>query len=88
MYDIKEGKNMTDKQTPDVAEMDALFRRVDFAAETPALSERLWAKIQMKLAAERELSEDELSELVAAGAPEQQATEALRSVLRQNERGR
>lgn len=58
---------MTDRKLLDVAEMDALFRRADFAAENPALAERLWEKIQMKLAAERELSEDELSELAAAG---------------------
>lgn len=57
---------MTDRQLLDVAEMDALFRRADFAAENPVLAERLWEKIQMKLAAERELSEDELSELAAA----------------------
>ncbi len=79
---------MTDKQMLDVAEMDALFRRVDFAAENPALAEQLWEKIQMRLAAERELSEDELSELAAAGAPEMQAAEAFRNVLRQNDRGR
>ena len=79
---------MTDKQMLDVAEMDALFRRADFAAENPVLAERLWKKIQMKLAAERELSEDELSELAAAGAPEMQAAEAFRNVLRQNDRGR
>ena len=79
---------MTDKQMLDVAEMDALFRRADFAAENPVLAERLWEKIQMKLAAERELSEDELSELAAAGAPEMQAAEAFRNVLRQNDLGR
>ena len=79
---------MTDRQLLDVAEMDALFRRADFAAENPVLAERLWEKIQMKLAAERELSEDELSELAAAGAPEMQAAEAFRNVLRQNDRGR
>lgn len=78
---------MTDKQPMTVAEMDALFRRVDFAAGNPALAERLWAKIQMKLAAERELSEDELSKFAAAGAPETRATEELRNVLRQNGRG-
>ena len=78
---------MTNKQNADVAEMDDLFRRVDFAADEPALKERLWAKIQAKLAGECELSEDELSELAAAGTSEMQATEALRNVLRQNERG-
>ena len=78
---------MTDKQTPDVAEMDALFRRVDFAAENPVLAERLWEKIQMKMEAERELSEDELFELAAAGAPEMQNAETLRGVLRRHETG-
>ena len=63
---------MTDKQMAGVAEMDALFRRADFAVEDPALADRLWAKIQARLAAERELSEDELFRLAAAGAPEEQ----------------
>lgn len=57
---------MTDRKLLDVAEMDALFRRADFAAENPALAERLWEKIQAKLA-DRELVEDELEELAAAG---------------------
>ena len=41
---------MTNKHTADVAEMDALFRRVDFAADDPALADRLWSKIQARLA--------------------------------------
>lgn len=57
---------MTNNQQADIAEMDALFRRVDFAADDPALEERLWAKIESKLA-NRELAEDELEELAAAG---------------------
>ena len=36
---------MTNNQPTDNAEMDALFRRVDFAADEPALEERLWSKI-------------------------------------------
>lgn len=40
---------MTNKQPADIAEMDALFRRVDFAADDPALAERLWTKIQSRL---------------------------------------
>lgn len=89
---------MTDIRQLDVAEMDAMFRRADFAAENPGLETRLWAKIQARLSAqdqeqvwiagERELSEMELSDLAAAGAPEIQAAGNLVSVLRQNERGR
>ena len=60
---------MTNNQPADSAEMDALFRRVDFAADEPALEERLWSKIQAKLA-DRELAEDELEELAAAGGIE------------------
>ena len=60
---------MTNNQPADNAEMDALFRRVDFAADEPALEERLWSKIQAKLA-DRELAEDELEELAAAGGIE------------------
>ena len=83
------------KDLADIQEMDAIFRRADFVAESPGLEERLWGKIQAKLttqdmkpfAAERELSEDELLELAAAGAPEAQGTETLRRVWRQNERG-
>lgn len=60
---------MTNNQPADSAEMDALFRRVDFAADEPALEERLWSKIQAKLA-DRELTEDELEELAAAGGIE------------------
>ncbi len=83
-----------------VREMDELFRRTDFAAEHPGLSERLQEKIQKRLAAqgqtklremlaeERELFEDELSELAAAGAPEMKEAEMLRNVLRSNDRGR
>ena len=79
-----------------VREMDELFRRTDFAAEQPGLSERLQEKIRARLSAqeikmhveERELFEDELSELAAAGAPEMKEAEMLRNVLRSNERGR
>lgn len=79
-----------------VREMDELFRRTDFAAEHPGLSERLQEKIRARLSAqeikmhveERELFEDELSELAAAGAPEMKEAEMLRNVLRSNERGR
>ena len=79
-----------------VREMDELFRRTDFAAEHPGLSERLQEKIRARLSAqeikmhveERELFEDELSELVAAGAPEMKEAEMLRNVLRSNDRGR
>lgn len=79
-----------------VREMDELFRRTDFAAEHPDLSERLQEKIRARLSAqeikmhveERELFEDELSELAAAGAPEMKQAEMLRNVLRSNERGR
>ncbi|MBR5908559.1 MAG: hypothetical protein IKZ66_01135 [Schwartzia sp.] len=79
-----------------VREMDELFRRTDFAAEHPGLSERLQEKIRARLSAqeikmhveERELFEDELSELAAAGAPEMKEAEMLRNVLRSNDRGR
>ena len=79
-----------------VREMDELFRRADFAAEHPGLSERLQEKIRARLSAqeikmhveERELFEDELSELAAAGAPEMKQAEMLRNVLRSNDRGR
>ena len=57
---------MANSHPADIAEIDALFRRVDFAADEPALEERLWSKIQAKLA-DRELAEDELEELAAAG---------------------
>ena len=66
-----------------IREMDTLFRHADFAAERSNLGERLRAKIRMKLLRqeqgyrtdiwERELSEDELSRLVAAGDPKTQA---------------
>ena len=73
----------TDKEIPanpaDIAEMDDLFRRADFASENPGLGVRLRAKIQARIAAqhqkcemltdERALSEDELSQLAAAGSP-------------------
>ena len=79
-----------------VREMDELFRRTDFAAEHPGLSERLQEKIRARLSAqeikmhveERELFEDELSELAAAGVPEMKEAEMLRNVLRSNDRGR
>jgi len=78
-----------------VREMDELFRRTDFAAEHPGLSERLQEKIRVRLSAqeikmhveERELFEDELSELAAAGAPEMKQAEMLQNVLRSNDRG-
>lgn len=57
---------MTNSHPADIAEIDALFLRVDFAADEPALEERLWSKIQAKLA-DRELAEDELEKLAAAG---------------------
>ena len=69
---------MTDKQMAGVAEMDALFRRADFAAESSGLEARLWVKIKARLATERELSEDELSKFAAAGgAPQAQAAGRL-----------
>ena len=79
-----------------VREMDELFCRTDFAAENPGLSERLQEKIRARLSAqeikmhveERELFEDELSELAAAGVPEMKQAEMLRNVLRSNDRGR
>ena len=40
---------MTDEQMAGIAEMDAFFRRVDFAADDPALAERLWTTIQARL---------------------------------------
>lgn len=75
-----------------VREMDELFRRADFAAEHTALSERLQEKIQARLSAqeikmhveERELFEDELSELAAAGAPEMKQAGMLQNVLHNN----
>ena len=84
-----------EKDMTGITEMDALLRRADFAAESPGLEERLWAKIQAKLwgrrhelcalASEWELSENELSELAAAGTPETQAVEKLRGVWLQNQ---
>ena len=74
---------MTDIPTADVAAMDALFRRADFAAEYTALEERLWMTIQARLTAERELPEDELSQFAAAGVPE-----PIRNIWQQTERGR
>ena len=79
-----------------VREMDELFRRTDFAAEHPGLSERLQEKIRARLSAqeikmhmeERELFEDELSELAAAGAPEMKQAEMLQNVLHKNGWGR
>ena len=56
---------MTNNHPADIAEMDALFRRVDFAADEPGLEERLWAKIQTRLP-QHELAEDELEKLAAA----------------------
>lgn len=52
-------------------EMDALFRRADFSADDPGLEARIWLRLQGKLEAvsERELGDDELSELAAAGNP-------------------
>ena len=87
-----------EKDMTGIKEMDALLRRADFAAESPGLEELLWAKIQAKLwgrrheqcalASEWELSENELSELAAAGTPVMQAGEKLRGVWLQNKMGR
>ncbi len=91
---------MTDKTADNgkvpaaLREIDTLFRRADFAAEGGALAERLQRKIRMRLleravgwrppVEEYELSEDELSELAAAGTPEAQNAEALRRAWRPN----
>lgn len=59
-------------------EMDRIFRETDFAAENPGLKERLWQRLQEKAAQrqqeplkiideDRELSEEELTRLAAAG---------------------
>ncbi|MBR3722884.1 MAG: hypothetical protein IKN12_08985 [Selenomonadaceae bacterium] len=58
--------------------MNRLFRDADFNAENPGLKERLWEKVQIKIAEqerhistpvsdERELTEDELLGMAAAG---------------------
>ena len=75
------------KDKEGVREMDELFRRADFAAESPGLAERLREKIRRRLPAqdlrsemlreERELSESELSGLAAAGAPGARAANAI-----------
>ena len=59
-------------------EMDRIFRETDFAAENPGLKERLWQRLQEKatrrqqeplkiIDEDRELSEEELTRLAAAG---------------------
>ncbi|MBO6291660.1 MAG: hypothetical protein J6N51_05295 [Selenomonas sp.] len=59
-------------------EMDRLFRETDFAADNPGLKERLWQRLQERTAqrqqeswenigADRELSDEELTRLAAAG---------------------
>lgn len=59
-------------------EMDRLFRETDFAAENPGLKERLWQRLQERTAQrqqedwedmdeDRELSDEELTHLAAAG---------------------
>ena len=59
-------------------EMDRLFRENDFAAENPGLKERLWQRLQERAARrqqepwknideDRELSDEELTRLAAAG---------------------
>ncbi len=60
-------------------EMDRLFWETDFAAENHDLKERLWQRLQEKAAQrqqeplkivdeDRELSEEELTRLAAAGS--------------------
>ncbi len=59
-------------------EMDRLFLENDFAAENPGLKERLWQRLQEKatrrqqeplkiIDEDRELSDEELTRLAAAG---------------------
>ena len=59
-------------------EMDRLFRETDFAADNPGLKECLWQRLQERTAqrqqeswenigADRELSDEELTRLAAAG---------------------
>ncbi len=60
-------------------EMDRIFRETDFAAENHDLKERLWQRLQEKAARrqqeplkiideDRELSDEELTRLAAAGS--------------------
>jgi hypothetical protein len=61
----------------DIEEMDRLFRTADFSSEKPGLKERLWQRFQEKAEKqrragleERELTDDELGWLAAAGRSE------------------
>lgn len=69
--DEKSERQEMERMTAEVLEIDELFRRADFAAEVPGLEARIWQRIQAKLEdiSERELGDEELSELAAAGNP-------------------
>jgi hypothetical protein len=62
----------------DMEEMDQIFRATDFSSENPGLkTEWLWQRFREKVEKqsqealeERELTDDELSGLAAAGRPE------------------
>lgn len=54
------------KEAEDIREMDELFRRADFSADVPGLEARLWQRIRARIS-ERELGEDDLEEMAAAG---------------------
>ena len=60
----------------DISALERLFREADYAAGIDGLEERIWRRIQQKLAARietvsrgdiREISDDEADEVAAAG---------------------
>lgn len=93
----KKMKEEKGKALTGIQEMDTLLRAADFAAENPRLEERLRGKIRMRLLEleedregfyrERELSDEALSELAAAGRSEMQLSDTVRNILRQSGRG-
>ena len=64
----KTERNGAKREAEEIREMDELFRRADFAADAPGLEARIWQRIQARLP-ERELGEDDLEEMAAAGVP-------------------
>ena len=62
-------RNGADWEAAGIREMDELFRRTDFSAGVPGLEDRIWQRIRARMP-ERELGEDELEEMAAAGGRE------------------
>ena len=64
--DEKMERNGAAKDAEGIREMDELFRRADFSADVPGLEARLWQRIRARIS-ERELGEDDLEDVAAAG---------------------